>query len=515
MFKQLPIKRKLIGGILLTSGTVLALTCGSFLIYELVAFRQSMVSNLSTLARVIASNSTAALAFDNVGDATDVLSALAAEEHIMAAGLYDQGGVLFATYPPSAPAASFPARPGLDGHRFTTADLVIFEPAINGTRRLGTVYVQVNLTSLYNRLFVYGSLLGGVLTLSLVVALVLSNHLQGHISRPVLALVDTATRVAEQRDYSARAERFDDDELGRLTDAFNEMLTQIQAQDAALRAREERLHSEIAERALAQAEIQALHATLEHRVYERTEALAAANTELETFSYTVSHDLRAPLRHIHGYGEMLQRATEGQLPETAERYLRTIIAASGEMTVLIDDLLNFSRIARVDMHSDSISLSALAEDAVRGLEMATRNRQIAWQIGPLPEAVGDPAMIRQILVNLIGNAVKYTGMRDPARIEIGCAGEEDGRMIVFVRDNGAGFDPQYTDKLFGVFQRLHRAEEFEGTGIGLAIVRRIATRHGGRVWAEGALDQGATFYFTLQHAESRAELAPEAATCRT
>jgi light-regulated signal transduction histidine kinase (bacteriophytochrome) len=136
--------------------------------------------------------------------------------------------------------------------------------------------------------------------------------------------------------------------------------------------------------------------------------------------------------------------------------------------------------------------------------MAIRDRQIVWQIAPLPSVVGDRAMIKQVLANLIGNAVKYTQMRVPARIEIGCAGEEDGRMIVFVRDNGAGFDPQYAHKLFGVFQRLHRAEEFDGSGIGLATVKRITIRHGGRVWAEGAVDQGATFYFTLQNASAAA-----------
>ena len=378
---------------------------------------------------------------------------------------------------------------------------MLHQPVVNGNQRLGTLYVESDLAALYELIALYGALIGGILILSCLVALPLSNHLQRHISRPVLELVRTATAVAEQRDYSARAGRFGDDELGRLTDVFNAMLGQIQAQDAALRTREDHLRQEIADRTKAEAEVLTLNGSLERRVHERTEALEAANQELEAFSYTVSHDLRAPLRHIHGYSEMLRRATsDGELSDKAQRYVSTIIAASTEMGVLIDDLLAFSRMGRTEIRSFEVSLSELVTETVLGLELALKDRQIVWQIAPLPPAIGDRAMIKQVLANLIGNAVKYTRMREPAHIDIGCAGEEDGRMILFVRDNGAGFDPQYAHKLFGVFQRLHRAEEFEGSGIGLATVRRITTRHGGRVWAEGALDEGATFYFTLQHA---------------
>ena len=226
--------------------------------------------------------------------------------------------------------------------------------------------------------------------------------------------------------------------------------------------------------------------------------LAVVNQELEAFSYSVSHDLRAPLRHIHGYVEMLQRATAGQLPENAARYLKTIADASEEMGQLIDDLLAFSRVGRAEISSSPVDLDEQVASAIRGLEMAITGRHVIWQIASLPRVMGDAALLKQVLVNLIGNALKYSRTRDPATIEIGCAGDEAGRVILFVRDNGVGFDMQYAHKLFGVFQRLHRAEEFEGTGIGLATVRRIIARHGGRVWAEGALDAGATFYFTLE-----------------
>ena len=247
------------------------------------------------------------------------------------------------------------------------------------------------------------------------------------------------------------------------------------------------------------------------KVQAANQQLEAANKELEAFSYSVSHDLRAPLRHVQGYVEMLGRATEGQLSDKARRYLKTITDASAEMGQLIDDLLAFSRMGRVEMQETRVSLDTLVRDTVRGLEMMTTGRNIAWKIGPLPQVLGDPATLKQVLANLVGNAVKYSRQRDPAEIEIGYAGEEDGHAIVFVRDNGAGFDMKYAQKLFGVFHRLHRAEEFEGTGIGLAIVRRIIDRHGGRTWAEGELNKGATFYFTLKPAATIEPMPSQAA----
>ena len=239
-------------------------------------------------------------------------------------------------------------------------------------------------------------------------------------------------------------------------------------------------------------------ARLNERLAGRTAELQSINSELESFSYSVSHDLRAPLRHIEGYVAMLVEDAEGRLSAEAQRYLKVIVEASRHMGELIDDLLAFSRMGRAEMRETRVELHALVREAICDLEMATRGRNIVWTIPSLPTATGDRAMLKQALANLLGNAVKYTRPKDPAVIEIGCAGEEDGRLVLFVRDNGVGFDMQYADKLFGVFQRLHRADEFEGTGIGLANVRRIIARHGGRVWAEGRTGAGAAFYFTLK-----------------
>jgi PAS domain S-box-containing protein len=230
--------------------------------------------------------------------------------------------------------------------------------------------------------------------------------------------------------------------------------------------------------------------------------LEEANRELEAFSYSVSHDLRAPLRHIQGYAEMLTAATGGLLSEKAGRYLRTISQAAEEMGRLIDDLLAFSRMGRAELNPSRVALDPLLRETLAGFELVTRDRTIDWRIGPLPEVSGDPAMLRQVLANLMGNAIKYTRRRDHAVIEVSSRGWDNGFPVFAVSDNGAGFDMKYAHKLFGVFQRLHRSDEFEGTGIGLAIVRRVIIRHGGRVWAEGATDSGATFYFTLPPADA-------------
>jgi light-regulated signal transduction histidine kinase (bacteriophytochrome) len=257
------------------------------------------------------------------------------------------------------------------------------------------------------------------------------------------------------------------------------------------------IRMDITERKAAEEALRQLNAELDRRVLERTAQLEAANKEMHAFTYTVSHDLRAPLRHIDGFMELLQKKTGTVIDEQGRHYMDAISGAAQKMGLLIDDLLAFSRMGRHAMSFQQVDLGPLVRDIIRELEPDAAGRTIEWRIADLPAVSADAAMLRVVLSNLIANALKFTRSRQRARIEIGSLPGQDAEAVIFVRDNGVGFDMTYVDKLFGVFQRLHRADEFEGTGIGLANVRRIIARHGGRTWAEGQIDQGAAFYFAL------------------
>jgi signal transduction histidine kinase len=494
-FANLSIRVKLLWIILLTSIAALMVVGLAIVTYDSITFKREKYQELSTQADLLGAISTAALVFNDPNTAKEYLSALKASAPVASAILYDGEGNVFATYRRSKNAILDPPPVEAEGHRFKGDDLLLFRSIDQGGEAIGTVYLRTEL-GFKKRLLQYAGIVFGLLIGSLLVALVLSTRLQGLVSRPLLEVTAVAREVIDHQDYAHRAIKHSDDEVGVLVDAFNQMLAHIQQREAALQAANQALQEEINEHKSAREQVTSLNETLEQRVAERTAELESANLELEAFSYSVSHDLRAPLRAIDGFSILLQEGYQDRIDQEGQNYLQRVRAATQRMGHLIDDLLKLSRTTRSEMRPAEVDLSALAETIANELQELSPDRQVTFSITSDMIAYADPALIRVVLENLLGNAWKFSRNRSEARIEMGTM-INNGKTTYFVRDNGTGFDMQYADRLFGAFQRLHSTSEFEGTGIGLANVHRIIRRHGGQVWAEGKLDEGATLYFTL------------------
>jgi signal transduction histidine kinase len=498
--RDAPIQRKLTTAIMLACTVVLFLTAAVFIVHEVITFRQTLAENSRTIARITAAQSSGAVDYENEADCRKILSKLNGEPSILLAALYGRHDRMLARYPESADVRSFPVIPAAREYLIENGAVNIFVPVRQDDRVVGSLYLKWDLSAAYHRFRWDVGILALIMIGSLAVALAISQALQRRISGPILELAETARLVSNKRDYSVQAKKHGNDELGVLTDAFNQMLAQIGEQDKALRKNEEQLRVALQSAQASATEVRALNAGLESRVASRTAELAATNQELEAFAYSVSHDLRAPLRHIDAYAQILEEELDKN-PAEAQQYINRIRHGVQNTGRLVDDLLKLSRVGRVELKFETIPLNPVVEEVLAELKMEIENRSIDWRIAKLPRANVDPGLIKQVFANLISNAVKYTRPRARAMIEIGVEPANGGGAI-FVRDNGVGFNMKYAHKLFGVFQRLHRMEEFEGTGVGLATVQRIVHLHGGKIWVDAELDKGATFHFTLKGIEA-------------
>jgi len=494
-FRDAPIRLKMILVIMATSAVVLFLTAAAFVTYHIFVSRKTLLENSQTIAQITAAQSGAAVFFEDEKGCQEVLGKLEAEPTILLASLYARDGKMLARYPSNAPVGSFPPMPSPGKFVISHGTLDVVVPVEANNKVVGDLYLKWDLGPVYQRLHWDAYMVGMVFVCSLGLALVISNWLQKRISRPILELAESARKVAVSHDYAVRAKTYGKDEFGLLTDAFNQMLERIGAQDEALRKNEDQLRKALQSAETSEQEVRVLNADLEERVARRTSELAETNKELEAFAYSVSHDLRAPLRHIDAFAQILADEIKTN-PENIPRYIQRIRHGAQTMGQLVDDLLKLSRIGRVEIKGETVALNDVVEEVQAEMKPDYANRAIEWRIAKLPVVRGDRGLLRQLFSNLISNAVKYTRPRALAVIEIG-AEMVEGEPAIFIRDNGVGFDMKFTKQLFGVFQRLHRAEDFEGTGIGLAIVQRIVRLHGGRIWATAALDKGATFHFTL------------------
>ena len=473
------VKTKLILTSILSKGVALLVAGVVITSFDLMALREKLVRRMSIQADIVGANCVSALLFSDPKSAETTLAALKADPRIRAAGLYAADRRLFATYlqDPSGETSLLEDSLGEtgQGHRLGNDRLVLWRSILFDQKMIGAVVIVSDLSEVGATMTRDVLVFACVLLVSLLIALAISSRLQRSISQPILDLAGVARRVTLEKDYSVRASGGSRDEIGSLVVAFNEMLEEIRQQEAELRGARDRL---------------------EQRVAERTAQLQVANKELEAFSYSVSHDLRAPLRSIEGFSRALMEDCADGLSESGRDSLQRIVGSTVKMGQLIDGLLNLSRVTRTEVRGRSVDLSSLAGEIWAELKDSERDRPVECVIAAGAIAEGDPALLRAVLQNLLGNAWKFTRKCTPARIEFGFA-EESGERTYFVKDNGAGFDMSYADKLFGAFQRLHGQNEFPGIGIGLATVQRIVSRHGGRVWAIGAPDQGASVYFTL------------------
>src|SRR5688572_21895620 len=531
--KDKPIQQKLISVIMITSGAVTLLTCIAFFAYEVLTFRQTTLRELNTLGKIISANSTAALAFDDPKDAYEILSALKAEQYIEAASLYDKNGVLFSTYPADLPASAFPRQPGIFGYRFESSHVIGFQPVTQGNQQLGTLYIRSNIQGLYDRFELYGIIALLIVVGAFIITYILSKGLQQQVSKPILSLAETAKIISDRQDYSVRAKKISDDELGLLTDAFNQMLTRIEKQTEALSESEERVRAvlnsamtavvvmdvggkiidwnsraekmfgwaraealgrdladtiipvnlreahrmglkhflatgqgpvfnqqieivalhragnefpvelsisplktndtttfcgfitDITERRRAEEEIKLFNQKLEQMVLDRTQELQMVNKELESFSYSVSHDLRAPLRAIHGYMNIFAEEYSAKFDDEARRLTTIIMNNTQKMGRLIDDLLAFSQLGRKELIRTPTSMSQMVHAICDEQKRMDEGRSIEFIIKDLPNALVDVVTIRQVWINLIANAVKYTRHKTHASIEIGAIDEDD------------------------------------------------------------------------------------------
>jgi signal transduction histidine kinase len=465
---------------LLVSGTVLVLAALSFFFYDLVSFRQNLIGNLTTAAEIVGTNSVSALVFDDPQSATTTLEALGDSPDVLGVVLTTADGRVFAQYQrnPKAPLPETRAlAPGTQAQSWVTGDRVLLAHRIVFQGKpVGAVYIEARLTETGHRAEQYLLIAFIILLLCMAAALGISSRARRMVATPIAALAETARRVTRERDYSVRASpQGGENEIAVLVDSFNEMLQEIQQRDTALsRARDH----------------------LEIRVAERTAELQSANRELEAFSYTVAHDLRGPLDAVQGMVYILESIEKEAPLQERHEILEQLRRATGNMATLIDDLLNLSRAATTPLKRGPVDLTRMARELAEDLHRAEPQRQVQFMIARIPEVQADAGLMRVVLDNLLRNAWKYTSRREQACIEFGAVARR-GETVYFVRDDGAGFDPALAEHLFQPFQRLHSRSEFPGTGIGLATVQRILMRHGGRIWAEGAVAKGATFWFTL------------------
>ncbi len=523
-FSDRPVRQKLVLIVMLASGGALLAANAGLFIFDLFRSRNDLVRDLQSLAEVVAQNSTAALSFDDAKAAGETLGALRAKPAVVAARIYRAKGEQFADYFRGEIRRDLPSRPQPDGPHFSPGALAVYRPIVLHGERVGTVCLVASLDEMYGHLRLQATTVTVVLLASAAVSLLLSARLQRVISDPIMQLADTAKTVSQKQDYSLRAARRSDDELGQLVDAFNQMLAQIEDRDRELQKAKQELEQRVDERTLQLQQELAERRRAEEELAERNALLDQSNRELDDFAYIASHDLKEPLRGIHNFSVFLLEDYNAKLDADGKAKLETLVRLTRRMETLIDSLLHFSRVGRVDLAIDRVDLNPIVAAVLDSLSINLEDRGVEVRIPrPLPTIRCDQARVGEIFRNLISNAIKYNDKEAGRWVEIGCRDGSDGSdgsdssdssaaaaghgpraaagrpPVFYVRDNGIGIPAKHYDAIFRIFKRLHGRDHYGGgTGAGLTIVKKIVERHSGRIWVESEPAQGTTFYFTLE-----------------
>ena len=612
--------------IMLVAGTVLFFTCTAFFVYEYITYRDITKKELQTLGQITALHSSRALAFYNKEDAREILKTLRAQEHVVAACLFDSNRRLFASYPASIPSEYIPSSIAPGSYRFKGKSIEGFEPVMQGNKRLGTLYIRSDTKAIYDRFILYGIIAITFTALSFLFAYLLSERLQVSISEPILELAEKAKIVSDRKDYSIRAENKSDDEIGTLTQSFNHMLRQIQMQNEEINTLNTNLEEKIAIRtnelqkaneALSkqnefiqtiidasvdviavfdrdlnylvinrQSEIiynkkkteligksllalypqlkdspftdniyRAFKGELVHQeIYksiasnhhfenffiplrnennevDRVLAIAhditsivkaneelkqlnseleKSNRDLEQFAYVASHDLQEPLRKIQIFSELSSKSLEQ--PETAKQYLDKIHSSANRMSDLIKAVLNYSRLSGIEGEFTNVDLNAIIDHLKVDLELLLSEKKAIIKCEPLPVVKGVPLQLNQLFLNLFSNSLKFTEKTPEITIQssfisperagsMGFAENGTAHVEIIFSDNGIGFDEQYADQVFSIFQRLHPNDKYEGTGIGLALCKKIVENHNGQIFVKSKEGVGTSFFIYLPAAK--------------
>lgn len=526
---------------LLTSGAVLLVTCLAFFGYELYTFRQSTLNKLKSLGEITAANTTAALAFNDVEAAAEILGVLQSESNIVAAVLFDSLGQRFAAYPLALSEDIYPEDLFFSGYSYAQGFLEGVQPVVQGSKFLGTLYLRSNLKALQERFMLYGMVVLVVMAFSILLAYVLSQLLSNSISRPILALSEAATAVSDRQDYSVRADKHSNDEIGVLTDAFNHMLKQIQLKDQKLHQFNKNLEKKVSERtleleaslkeqveaekrlseknlALSQA-LEELHRTkeelinlnneLERRVERRTrevvareievkaknEELRKVNIDLDNFIYTASHDLKSPISNLEGVVSILKEELEHISNPSVHEFLDMMNICTTKLRNTILDLAEITKVQRnLEENPELISFAQVIKDVKEELALTAKAPFTIVEKLEVEEVMYPVHGLRSVLHNLLSNAIKYRSTERPAYITITTYRENEA-VILTVEDNGLGIEEHHLPRLFSMFKRFH--SHVDGTGIGLYIIKRIVENRGGKIEYIGKGNQGSIFKVSL------------------